>query len=479
MDILSLTVSELSRALRARELSSVELTRAYLSEIDSNDKELCAYITVTHDRALKKAAEIDSRKSFEGTDPLAGIPYALKDNILTRGIKTTCASRMLENYIPVFDAFAVERLEERGGILLGKLNMDEFAMGSTTANSYFKRTKNPHELERVPGGSSGGAAAAVAANEAPYALGSDTGGSIRQPAAFCGCVGMKPTYGRVSRYGLIAFASSLDQLGPITKDVYDNAMILGAIAARDRRDATSVGETEDFTRDIASGVKGLRIGIPKEFFEPDTRLDSNVRAAVMRAAERFERLGARLTEISLSSLEYSLAAYYIISSCEASSNLARYDGIRFGHRAEGCEGVEELYSRSRSEGFGAEVKRRIMLGTFALSAGYFDRYYKKALDARELVREDFRAAFDSCDIILTPTAPTVAYRFDERPDTVSEYLGDIFTTPASLAGLPAMSMPCGASDGLPIGMQLIGRSFDERTIYRAGFAYEADKGGKG
>lgn len=473
MDILSLTLSELSELLRKRELSSLELTEAYLKRICEKDGELCAYITVSADSARKRAAELDSKRlSGAELDRLSGIPYALKDNISTRGIRTTCASNMLKEYIPVYDATVTERLDSRGGVLLGKLNMDEFAFGSTTANSYFKKTKNPHAPDRVPGGSSGGSAAAVAAFETPYALGSDTGGSVRQPAAFCGCVGMKPTYGRVSRYGLIAFASSLDQIGVLTKNTYDNALVLGAISGRDPRDARSFGEAENFTIGISDGVRGIRIGLPDEFFAHELGLEPEVYSRVLEAAKKLERLGAELVRISFSSLKYSLAAYYILSSCEASSNLARFDGVRFGHRAADSDGLEELYSRSRSEGFGDEVKRRIMLGTFALSSGYFDRYYKKASDARRLVCSDFDTAFSHCDIILAPTAPTVAYRFGEKPDILSEYMGDIFTIPASLAGLPAMSLPCGEHKGLPIGMQLIGGRFDERMIYRVGYAYE-------
>lgn len=469
MEILKCSVKELSELISSRKLSSVELTRACLDAIDD---ELGAFLTLCTESALGQAAKSDAERKYQ--DRLAGIPFALKDNIMTRGVRTTCASRMLENFIPVYESTASKRLEERGGILIGKTNMDEFAMGSSTVNSYFKKTLNPHDKTRVPGGSSGGSAAAVAACEVPYALGSDTGGSVRQPAAFCGCVGLKPTYGRVSRYGLVAFASSLDQIGVLTRSVYDSALVLSAISGQDKNDATSVGRSEDLTDQIDSGVQGMRIGIPDEFFSADG-IDAKVADLVMKAAEGFEKLGAKLVRISFDSLKYALPAYYVISSAEASSNLARFDGVRYGHRADDCKEIDELFERSRSEGFGDEVKRRIMLGTFVLSAGYYDRYYKRALGARQMVSADFASAFNDCDIILTPTTPTVAWRFGERPDPLSEHLGDIFTIPASLAGLPAMSLPCGEIGGLPVGMQLIGRAFDEKTLFRAGIAYEVNK----
>ena len=443
-----------------------------MAQIGRENGSLGAYITVTSDMAKKTAAAIDkSRESGEKLSKLAGIPYALKDNIVTKGIRTTCASKMLENFVPPYSATVYERLSSLGGVLLGKTNMDEFAMGSSTSNSYFGRTKNPFDPTRVPGGSSGGSAAAVARGMAFYSLGSDTGGSVRQPAAFCRLVGMKPTYGRVSRYGLVAFASSLDQIGPITRDVYDNALILSEICGKDPRDATSLGEREDFTDGIALGVKGLRIGIPDEFFSDG--VEKGVSEAVKSAARELEKLGAELVRVSFTSLEYALSAYYVISSAEASSNLARFDGVRYGYRAKEFSDIDELYERSRSEGFGDEVKRRIMLGTFVLSAGYYDDYYKKAIAARKLVRDDFSAAFGLCDVILTPTAPTVAYRYDDDRDPVSEYEGDIFTVPASLAGLPAMSVPFGRVEGLPVGVQLIGKAFDEKTLYRVGYTLES------
>lgn len=465
---LGYTVAQLAKLLAARELSPLEVTRAYLERISEQDGELGAYLTVCAERALDCAARADC-----AAGGLSGIPYALKDNICTKGVRTTCASGMLEDFVPPYESTVSERLGEVGCVLLGKLNMDEFAMGSTTESSYFKKTRNPRACDRVPGGSSGGAAAAVAADEALFALGSDTGGSVRQPAAFCGVVGMKPTYGRVSRYGLIAFASSLDQIGPVTKDVYDNALVLGAIAGKDPRDATSVGRREDFTENISGGVNGLVIGVPDEFF--GNEVSEPVRTAVLASAERFERLGARLERVSLNMLKYALPAYYIISSAEASSNLARFDGVRFGRRAESFADIGELYESSRGEGFGDEVKRRIMLGTFVLSSGYYDEYYKKAMKVRSLVKSGFASAFERCDLIISPVAPTTAWRFGEKPDPISKYQSDIFTVPASLAGLPALSMPCGEDgDGLPIGMQIIGRGFSESLIYRAGYAFEQD-----
>lgn len=463
-------INELSDALRERRISSRELTNTYLSKIENSD--LGAYLTVCGDIALKKADEIDSRiASGEELNILAGIPFALKDNIMTRGIRTTAASKMLEDFIPPYEATASKRLCDCGGVMLGKLNMDEFGMGSSTRNSYFRPTLNPHDKSRVPGGSSGGAAAAVSAGECVYALGSDTGGSVRQPAAFCGCVGLKPTYGRVSRYGLIAFASSLDQVGVLAQNVYDSALVLSAISGRDSRDSTSEGEKEDLTDGIDNEINGLRIGIPDEFFSSD-RLDREIKNSVMNAAEEYEKNGAELVRVSFRSLEYALPAYYMISSCEASSNLARYDGVRYGHRAEKFDTIEELFENSRSEGFGEEVKRRIILGTFALSSGYYDEYYKKAVEAKRMISHDFEDIFKRCDIILTPTTPNTAYRFDENPEPIDEYLGDIFTVPASLAGLPALTIPCGMVRGLPVGCQLIGRRFDEKTILCAGHFYE-------
>lgn len=468
------TVYEHVEALRKKEYSSTELTQAYLDQIDAKDETIGAYITVTAERALERARTFDEGR-YVGRDvsPLAGIPCAVKDNMCTKGIKTTCASKMLGDYIPPYSAHVVEKLEHSGAIILGKLNMDEFAMGSTTENSAFKVCRNPMDTDRVPGGSSGGSAAAVAAKEAAYTLGSDTGGSIRQPASFCGVVGMKPTYGSVSRYGLIAFASSLDQIGPITSTVLDNALVLNAIIGHDKRDATSVKRSyEDFTADIKKGVKGMKIGIPEQFFGEG--ISEDVKEAVLAAAETYRTLGAEIVSVSMPSIDYALSAYYVISSAEASSNLARFDGIRYGYRCNEYDNIDELYRKSRSEGFGSEVKKRIMLGTFALSSGYYDAYYKKALQVRSLVRKDFDNAFEKCDFIISPVAPTVAYKIGEKVgDSLQMYMGDAYSVPVNIAGIPALSLPCGIGEGgMPVGMQLIGPAFSESMLYCAGYAFE-------
>lgn len=477
-DLLRLTVSELSEKLAAREISSAELTDAYLDRIHEKEQTIGAYLTVCEKEAENAASEIDRRRaSGEKLHALAGVPVGIKDNMCTRGIKTTCASKMLENFVPPYDATVVKKLADAGVVTLGKLNMDEFAMGSTTENSYFKKTHNPSSIECVPGGSSGGSAAAVAADEAPFTLGSDTGGSIRQPAAFCGVVGMKPTYGSVSRYGLVAFASSLDQIGPLTKNVRDNALVMNVIAGHDKHDATSVDrEYDDFTTELDDGVKGLRIGIPDEFFGEG--INAEVKEKVLAAAKVYEKLGAEIVNVSMKTISHALPAYYVISSAEASSNLARFDGVRYGYRSDKYDDIVDLYKNSRSEGFGAEVKRRIMLGTFALSSGYYDAYYKKALQVRTLIMKDFARIFDSCDIILSPVAPTTAYKLGEKTSNPLEmYMGDIYTVPVNIAGIPSLSLPCGAdSKGLPVGMQLIGRAFGEKTLYRAGNAYENETG---
>ncbi len=476
-DITTMTVGELSRAMESGELTSQEVTRSYLASIDANDEKVNGYITVTADAALDAARAADDARRQGAKAPLLGVPAAIKDNICTKGLKTTCASKMLENFVPPYNATVMEKLNTQGVPVLGKVNMDEFAMGSSTENSAFKITHNPRSADRVPGGSSGGSAAVVAANEAPFALGSDTGGSIRQPAAFCGVVGMKPTYGRVSRYGLVAFASSLDQIGPLTKTVEDNALVLGAIAGYDPHDATSVNnEYPDFASGIGQGVKGLKIALLKESFGQG--LSGEVKSAVLNAAKVFEKLGAEIVELSMPSLDKALPAYYVISSAEASSNLARFDGVRYGYRSEKYDDITELYQNSRSEGFGPEVKRRIMLGTFALSSGYYDAYYKKALQMRTIIMKEYERCFQRCDLILSPVAPTVAYKIGEKSHNPLEmYLGDIYTVPVNIGGIPSLSMPCGSdSEGLPIGMQLMGRHFDEVTLYRAGAAYEAERG---
>ncbi len=473
--ITELSVCALKDALTQGDVSAREAAQAYLSRIEERDKEIGAYLTVTSRQALEKAEEIDRRRlSGEKLSPLAGIPAGIKDNICTKGILTTCASKMLYNFIPPYSAAVMERLSDT--VMLGKLNMDEFAMGSSTESSYFKVTHNPCDLSRVPGGSSGGSAAAVAAKEAAFALGSDTGGSIRQPAAFCGVVGMKPTYGTVSRYGLVAFASSLDQIGPITRDVADSAAVLNAIAGWDRRDATSLKrEYGDFSAEMGRDVKGMRAALPKEYFGKG--ISPEVENAVLAAARQYEKMGCEIVETSLPSLDYALPAYYILSSAEASSNLARFDGVKYGYRASDYSDIDELYCRTRSEGFGPEVKRRIMLGSFALSSGYYDAYYKKAQQVRTLVVRDFNRIFETCDFILSPVAPTVAYHIGEKTsDPLEMYLGDVYTVPVNIAGVPALSLPCGSDqDGMPVGMQLIGRHFSEAQLYRAAYAFEQER----
>ena len=476
-DITKLTVIELSRALERKEISAAEAALSYLDRIQSIDGEVNAYLAITSDLALERAAQIDRRRAAgERLPKLAGVPMGVKDNICTQGVVTTCASKMLEHFAPPYDAAVMEKLEDC--VMLGKLNMDEFAMGSSTENSYFKVTHNPRSLDRVPGGSSGGSAAAVAAGEAPFALGSDTGGSIRQPAAFCGVVGIKPTYGSVSRYGLIAFASSLDQIGALTRNVSDSALVMNAITGHDKRDATSVNRSyADYTALLGREVKGMRIGMPMEYYAEG--LSSEIRESIYAAAEKLRALGAEIIEISMKSVKYALPAYYVISSAEASSNLARFDGVKYGYRSEKAEGILDLYCSSRSEGFGSEVKRRIMLGSFALSSGYYDAYYKKALQVRTIVSRDFESAFESCDLVLSPVAPTTAYRIGEKTDNPLEmYMGDVYTVPINIAGLPALSMPCGKDrEGLPIGLQFIGRAFGEQEIYRAAYALEQEIGG--
>ena len=468
------TIREWGEALRAREVSSEELTRGFLARVEEKEPEIGAFLTVTAEGALRAARSVDARRGAgEDLPLLAGIPMALKDNLCTRGVRTTCASRMLADFVPTYDATVVSRLSAAGAVMLGKLNMDEFAMVSSTENSAFHPTRNPADTSRVPGGSSGGSAAAVAAGEAVYALGSDTGGSIRQPAAFCGVVGLKPTYGRVSRYGLVAFASSLDQVGPITSCVADNAAVLSSVAGQDPRDATSAPRpAEDFSRWIGRGVRGFRVALPREFFGEG--LDAEVKAAVLASARQLEAAGAVVEEVSLPSLAAALPAYYVLSSAEASSNLARFDGVRFGSRAAEFESIGELYCRTRTEFFGEEVKRRILLGTFALSAGYYDAYYKKALQMRTRIAAEYEKIFASHDLILSPVAPTTAYRLGEKTaDPMQMYLGDIYTVPVNIAGIPALSLPCGRdAAGLPIGVQLMGPKWSEARLYQAAAVLE-------
>lgn len=470
------TIHEYAELLKQRKLSSVELTKQYLARIEKADAQIGSYITVCPDEALAAAGKADERIAKGEATLLTGIPVGIKDNICTEGITTTCASKMLYNFVPPYDATVTKRLKNEGAVILGKLNMDEFAMGSSTESSYFKKTKNPYDLTRVPGGSSGGSAASVSADLAPYALGSDTGGSIRQPAAFCGNVGLKPTYGLVSRFGLIAFASSLDQIGSFTKDVTDCAIVLNAIAGYDKMDSTSVdADKTDYTKALGLPLKGMKIGVPKQYLE--SGIQAEIREAVENAIKVYEMLGAECEECSLPLSKFALPAYYLISSAEASSNLARFDGIKYGYRAEEYHGLTDLYEITRSEGFGEEVKRRIMLGIYALSSGYYDAYYKKAQQVRGLIKRDFAACFEKYDVLLTPTTPTTAYKFGEKSDPVAMYMGDICTVAVNIAGLPAISIPAGLDKkGMPIGIQLIANSFEERKLLTAAFAYERETG---
>jgi aspartyl-tRNA(Asn)/glutamyl-tRNA(Gln) amidotransferase subunit A len=472
MELTELTIHELHSRLVAGELTSVDLTRAYLARIAATDGRVNAFITVCEEEALAVAAAADRRLAEGSADLLTGIPLALKDIFCTKGVRTTCASKILENFVPPYDGTTVSRLKEHGAVFLGKLNMDEFAMGSSNENSAFGPVKNPWNPETVPGGSSGGSAAAVAARQAAGTLGTDTGGSIRQPAAHCGVVGLKPTYGRVSRYGVIAYASSLDQVGPLARDVEDCAILLQAVAGYDPADSTSVDiPVPDYRATLRQGVKGLRIGLPREYFIEG--LDPEVKAAMEAAIATYRQLGAETVEVGLPHTDYAVACYYLIATAEASSNLARYDGVRFGLRVEEGRGLIDMYMKSRAAGFGAEVKRRIMLGTYALSSGYYDAYYLKAQKVRTLIRQDFLEAFNQADVLLTPVAPTPAFRLGEKAgDPLQMYLSDIFTIPVNLAGTCAMSVPCGFSAAGPIGLQLIGKPFGEADILRAGYAFE-------
>ena len=474
MNITELTVHELQEKLKNKELKITDIVKAYTDRINEKEKDVQAFVTTLTDEATNQAKEIEEKvNSGEISGEFAGIPIGIKDNMCTKGVKTTCSSGMLENFVAPYDATVIENLNNENIIDLGKLNMDEFAMGGSTEYSYFKKTRNPWNLNKVPGGSSGGSAAAVAAGMVPWALGSDTGGSIRQPASFCGVVGLKPTYGLISRYGLVAFASSLDQIGPITKDVYDSAMLLNLIAGHDEKDTTSIDrEKVDYTKCLKNDVKGLKIGVPKEFVGEG--MNKEVKEALEQAMETYKELGAEIEEFSLDIAEYSLATYYIIACAEASSNLGRFDGIRYGYRAKEYKNLRELYKKSRSEGFGAEVKRRIILGTYVLSSGYYDAYYKKAQQVRTLVMKQFEEAFEKYDVILTPTSPTVAFDIGSKTNNPLEmYLTDICTVSVNIAGLPGISIPCGVdSQGMPIGMQLIGNKFCEETILNAAYTFE-------
>ena len=475
MDITALSALELGRKIKEKEISVVEAAKAQLDKIKANDDSYHCYITVMEKEALARAEEIQKRiDAGEFKDsPLAGVPVAIKDNICTKGVKTTCGSKILYNFNPPYNATVIEKLENAGAVMIGKTNMDEFAMGSTTETSYFGVTRNPRNTDHVPGGSSGGSASAVAANEVFYALGSDTGGSIRQPSAFCGVTGIKPTYGTVSRYGLVAYASSLDQIGPIARTVSDCAVALDIISGHDLKDSTSVArDNYQYTQALADDVKGMKIGIPKGYLGKG--LDDEIKKSILAAAKVFEEKGAIVEEFELDAVDYAIPAYYVIASAEASSNLSRYDGVKYGFRTENFEGLQDVYKKSRSEGFGNEVKRRMMIGAFVLSSGYYDAYYNKALKVKAIIKEGFDKAFRKYDILLGPTAPSTAPKLGESlSDPLKMYLGDIYTVSVNLAGLPAISLPCGTdSKGLPIGMQLIGRHFGEKDIIRAAYSYE-------
>ena len=479
MELFERNAWELSSMLENKKISSVELTEAVFDRIDKVEDKVNAYVTLNKENALKTAAETDEKRANgEKLSPLAGIPVGIKDNISTKGLNTTCSSKMLEKYKPPFNATVVEKLNDAGVVVTGKLNMDEFAMGSSTENSYFGPTRNPHDLDRIPGGSSGGSAAAVAAGEAIVSLGSDTGGSIRQPAAYCGVVGLKPTYGAVSRYGLVAFASSLDQIGPLGKSVKDVAMVQSVINCHDKMDATSAyRDYTDLSANLTSDVKGLRIGLPKEYFGEG--IDAEVKVSIMNAVKELEKQGATVKEIELPSTDYALSAYYIISSAEASSNLARFDGVRYGYRTENYDNLIDMYEKTRSEGFGDEVKRRIMLGTFVLSSGFYDAYYGKAKLLQRRIQAEFNNAFVDVDVIAAPTVPTTAFKIGENVgDPLKMYATDICTVTVNIAGLPAISVPCGMdSKNLPVGLQLIGNKFTEQTLLNTAYAYENICGG--
>ena len=473
MDIMSLTAVELGKKIKAKEISVTEATQAYLDQIEKVENDVHSYVTIDKEGALKRAEEVQ-KMIDDGTllSPLAGVPVAIKDNMCTKGTRTTCSSKILENFVPTFTSEAVLNLEKAGAVIIGKTNMDEFAMGSTTETSYYGVTRNPWNLEHVPGGSSGGSCAAVAAGECAYALGSDTGGSIRQPSSFCGVTGIKPTYGTVSRYGLIAYGSSLDQIGPIAKDVTDCATILETIASHDVKDSTSVEREYDFTSALTDDVKGMKIGIPRDYFGDG--LSADVKEQILNAVKVLEEKGAVVEKFDLSLVKYAIPAYYIIADAEASSNLARFDGVKYGYRTEEYEGLHNMYKKTRSEGFGAEVKRRIMLGSFVLSSGYYDAYYLKALRTKALIKQAFDKAFAKYDMIVAPAAPTTAPELGKSlSDPMKMYLSDIYTISVNLAGLPGISIPVGKdSKGLPVGMQLIGDCFQEKKIIQAAYTFE-------
>ncbi len=468
------SIENLQKMIKENQIKPSEIVKDIYQAIEETDPTIQSFLALDKENAIKKAEELDELQAKgEINGKLFGIPMGIKDNIITEGLETTCASKMLEGFVPIYESTVMKKLYHENGVLIGKVNLDEFAMGGSTETSYFKKTVNPFDHKAVPGGSSGGSAAAVAAGLVPFTLGTDTGGSIRQPAAYCGVVGLKPTYGRVSRYGLVAFASSLDQIGPITRNVKDNALVLEAIVGEDEMDSTSAPDgSTDFTSEIGQDIKGMKIGLPKEYIGEG--VDPEVKEAVLKAAETFKSLGAIVEEVSLPRTSYGIPSYYVIASAEASSNLARFDGIRYGYHSKEAQTLEELYKLSRSEGFGQEVKRRILLGTYVLSSGYYDAYYKKAQKVRTLIKQDFESVFEDYDVILGPTTPTVAFDIGaEINDPLTMYANDLLTTPVNLAGLPGISIPCGlAENGRPIGLQIIGKPFDEKTVYRVAHQYE-------
>ena len=473
MSLFDQKMADLQELLHKKEISVTDLVKESYNRIKDVDEKVQAFLTLDEDNALSQASALDDKLvNGEHSGSLFGMPIGIKDNIVTKNLRTTCSSKILENFQPIYNATVMDKLQAAGAITIGKLNMDEFAMGSSTENSYYQKTKNPWNLETVPGGSSGGSAASVAAGEVFFSLGSDTGGSIRQPAAFCGVVGLKPTYGRISRFGLVAFASSLDQIGPITRTVEDNAFLLNAISGLDPMDSTSANvAVPDFTKGLTGDIKGMKIAVPKEYLAEGVSED--VRQSVLDALKVLEKLGATWEEVSLPHSKYALATYYLLSSSEASANLSRFDGVRYGYRTDNAETLIELYKRSRAEGFGDEVKRRIMLGTFALSSGYYDVYYKKAQKVRTLIKKDFEDVFEKYDVIVGPTTPTPAFKLGEKvDDPLTMYANDILTIPVNLAGVPGISVPCGFSNGLPLGLQIIGKHFDEASVYKVAYAFE-------
>lgn len=478
MELYSLTVSKIARKIKEKEITIKEVLDSVYNRIENVEEKVSAYVTLTKEQAYNRATKLQERlDNGEDIGIMGGVPIAIKDNICTNGIKTTCSSKMLENFVPFYDATVIEKLENAGAIIIGKTNMDEFAMGSSTENSAIKKTKNPWDLERVPGGSSGGSAAAVACDIAPCALGTDTGGSIRQPASFCNVVGLKPTYGLVSRYGVVAYASSLDQVGPITKSVEDAAILLNVIAGKDEKDTTSADiPKKDYLKSIKDDIKGKKIGVPTEFISDG--INEDVKKAYEENLNTLKELGAEIIEIKLDYAKYSLPTYYIIATAEASSNLGRYDGIRYGHRAKDFSSLDELYVKSRTEGFGDEVKRRIMLGTYVLSSGYYDAYYKRGQKVRTLIIDDFKKAFEKCDVIAIPTTPNTSFKFGEKTSNPLEmYLEDIYTVPVNIAGLPGISVPGGFDkNGMPIGMQFISKAFDEENLLQVAYTFEKNTG---